>query len=103
MFPLPLFVWASFVISGIMAGIMLVVIRLLRLGFWFLCRRLGGYWMFVVVEAGRVVRGISEVWLFLPVGVMLLLWGVLYGLGVGLWDGGGVSGEVRGRCWNKAD
>lgn len=81
-----------------MAGIMLVVTPLLRLGFWFLCRRLGGYWMFVVVGVGRVARGTFGVWLFLPVGVMLLLWGVLFGLGVGLWGGSGVSGEVSGRC-----
>lgn len=98
MFPLPLFVWASFVISGIMAGIMLVVIRLLRLEFWFLCRRPGGYWTFVVVGVGRVAGGIFGVWLCLRVGVMSLLWGVLFGLEEGLWDGGGVSGENEGRC-----
>lgn len=98
MSPLPLSVWASFVISGIMAGIMLVVIPLLRLGSWFLCRRLGEYWMFVVAGVREGERGIFGVWLFLRVGVMLLLWGVLFGLGVRLWGGGGVSGEVGGRC-----
>ena len=78
---------------------MLVVILLLRLGFWCRCLLREGFWMLVVVS--KEERRLFGVWLSLRVDVMLLLWGVLFGSGVGFRGGGGVSGETRGGYQKK--